>query len=88
MQGDLHRKAAGYLSLLTGRTASYALLMLRAHAARKRRSREARALYGLNLRRRALLAWRQSMVALRVLESGLLRVLHKARELHTIDACF
>jgi hypothetical protein len=45
--------------VLSGRQTAYALLMLRANAARKRRSREARALARVNLARKVLGSWHE-----------------------------
>ena len=45
MQVDLNSKSMAYLAVLSGRQTADRFLMLRANVARKRRSREARAMH-------------------------------------------
>jgi hypothetical protein len=65
--------------VLCGRTTAYALAMLQANAARKRRSRHARAVYARSLGRRAFAGWREARAQLLVLEGDLLKVLARVR---------
>ncbi len=78
-QVELEAKASAYLAVLTGRSLAYAFFMLRANAARKRRSRAARLRHLAGLRRRALQGWRERLLRRKVMESRLGGVFRKAR---------
>lgn len=77
VQVELNEKALAYLSVLVGRQMAWALLMLRANAARKRRSREARAIARVNLVRRALQAWHYHVKYRAVLNTNMMIIFRR-----------
>ncbi|KAF5836739.1 hypothetical protein DUNSADRAFT_5527 [Dunaliella salina] len=76
-KSDITRKSLAYLSVVCGHRKAECFLKLRANAARKRRSEEARAMRRRTLKRTALRGWRARLEASYTLEENLHLVFRK-----------
>ena len=63
--------------MLAGRQAAYTLCMLRANAARKRRSHQARMYHAVRTARNVLQGWRMRCILSAGLQEGLTKVFRK-----------